>query len=394
MRRAVFVIVAIVALGLGGAAYWSESLAGWRDWPLPWRSAEAPSASQAAAKKDGQKPAPGGAAAAQGQRPAGGGFPVETSNARAVKMTTDIRTVGSLQSGESVKIAPEVAGRVAAIPFKEGKRVNEGDALIKLDDALAQADLADAQARFKLAKANMDRTNELIKTGTATERARDEATSSFGIAAAAVELSKVRLAKHTVVAPFSGVVGIRHTSVGAYLPIGTMVVNLEKIDLLKVDFSVPEIQLANIGPGQDIEISVDAIPNRTFAGTIYAIDPMVDVNGRSLTIRAQLPNPDGLLRPGLFARVNIKGLVERDAVMVPESAIVLRGSDMFIFRIENGKAVESKVKLGERRNGQVAIVEGLLANAMVVTAGQQRLRDGVAVEIMSAGSPTLEPRGS
>lgn len=380
MRRAVVVTATIAVIGLGGAAYWLGESAAWRDWSKSWQSASPPAAPQAASRQ-GE-----GRSSAQGQRPAGGGVPVETSLAVATKTTADIRSVGSLHSDESVLLAPEVAGRVAAIPFVEGKRVNAGDVILKLDDALVRAELADAEARFRLAKANMDRATELARTGNVTERARDEATSSFGIASAAVELAKVRLSKTTITAPFSGVVGIRNTSVGAYLPVGTKVVNLEKIDPLKVDFNVPEIYLANIGVGQEVEVSVDAIANRTFIGTIQAIDPLVDVNGRSLSIRARLPNPDGVLRPGLFARVTVKGLIERNVVMVPESAVVPRAGETFIFRIENGRAVESKVKLGERRAGQVAIVEGLPANATVVTAGHQRLRDGSVVEVVSAGA--------
>ncbi len=387
MRRAVVVTASIAVLGLAGVAYWMGESIGGRGWSLPWRSAAVPAASQATAKQgDGRASAPG-------QRPAGGGSPVEPSLALAMKMTSDIRAVGSLHSDESVMLAPEVAGRVAAIPFAEGKRVNAGDVILKLDDSLVRAELADVEARFKLAKANMDRANELARTGNVTERARDEAASSFGVASAAVELAKVRLSKTTITAPFSGVVGIRNTSVGAYLAVGTQVVNLEKIDPLKVDFSVPEIYLANIGVGQEVEVSVDAIANRTFVGIIQAIDPMVDVNGRSLSIRARLPNPEGVLRPGLFARINIKGLVERNVVMVPESAIVPRAGETFIFRIENGRAVESKVKLGERRAGQVAIVEGLPINATVVTAGHQRLRDGSIVDVVSAGAPS-ERQGS
>jgi len=390
MRRAV---VAVLFLGLAGAAFWFWAPQAWRDAALPWLSAQAPA--PGATSGDRQESAPGGGRGqgqGAGRGPAAGGVPVETSKALATTTTSDIRAVGSLNSDESVMLAPEVAGRVAAIPFVEGKRVNAGDVILKLDDALVRAELADAEARFRLAKANMDRANELARTGNVTERARDEATSSFGIAAAAVELAKVRVSKTTITAPFSGVVGIRNTSVGAYLAVGTRVVNLEKIDPLKVDFSVPEIYLAAVGVGQEVEVSVDAIANRTFVGTIQAIDPMVDVNGRSLTIRARLPNPDGVLRPGLFARVTIKGLVEREVVMVPESAVVPRAGETFIFRIENGKAVESKVKLGERRAGQVAIVEGLPANATVVTAGHQRLRNGSVVDVVSAGA-TPERQG-
>jgi membrane fusion protein (multidrug efflux system) len=138
-------------------------------------------------------------------------------------------------------------------------------------------------------------------------------------------------------------------------------------------------------------VLVDAHPGRTFTGEIYAIDPQVDVNGRALALRARLQNKDLVLRPGLFARVLVKGKQTREAVLVPESAIVPRGGETFAFRIDNGRAVEVKVKLGERRGAEVEVLEGIAPNAQVVTAGQLRLRNGVAVEIVDGGPASGKP---
>jgi membrane fusion protein (multidrug efflux system) len=228
----------------------------------------------------------------------------------------------------------------------------------------------------------MERANTLAKTGNVTLRARDEATAAFEGTRATLELARVRLAKHTILAPFTGVVGLRRASVGAYVPIGTTIVNFEKIDTLKVDFSIPEIYLGDVEIGQSVQLTVDAIANRTFTATIYAINPMVDVNGRALRIRARLPNGDGVLRPGLFARLVVKGPEEQNVVIVPESAIVSRAGESFVFRVENGRAVETRVKLGERKAGFVEVLEGLPVEAAVVTAGHQRLRNGSAVEVL------------
>lgn len=325
--------------------------------------------------------------AAQAPAPARQRVPVEVSRAREEKTTNDIRAVGSLRSDESVQIAPEIAGRVAEILFKEGEDVAAGAPLVKLDDALARAEVTEAEARFDLTKANFDRANQLARTGNVTERARDEAVSAYQAAQAGVELARVRLAKHTLSAPFSGTVGLRTTSLGAYVPIGTVIVNLEKIDELKVDFKVPELRLSEIRVGQTVEVSVDAMPNEKFAGTIYAIDPLVDANGRALQIRARLANADRRLRPGLFARITIKGRDQQNVVVVPESAINPRGGETFVYRVQDGKAVETKVRLGERKGGNVQIVEGLNADTTIVTAGQQRLRDGIAVEVVTSGLP-------
>lgn len=338
---------------------------------------------QAAFKAKNSKPA--GANEKAGAKASGGGsVTVEVSEARGSSSTKDIRAVGSLRSDESVQIASEISGRVAEIFFKEGKPVAKGDQLVTLDDALAKAEVADAEARFELAKSNLGRARALSKTGNVTEKAQDEAASNFGTASAAVELAKTRLSKHIISAPFSGMIGSRLVSAGAYLTAGAAIVNLEKIDTLKVTFKLPEIHLAEIKTSQKIELTVDALPGEVFHGEIYAIDPQVDVNGRALQIRAFLPNRDMKLRPGLFARITVKGMKEQKVVIVPESAIVPKGGQSFVYRVNNGKVSETKVKLGSRSNAEVEIVAGLDPGAQVVTAGQQNLRDGQDVVITQA----------
>jgi membrane fusion protein (multidrug efflux system) len=329
-----------------------------------------------------------GASSAQEQKKENrGSVAVESAVARQVTVSTDLRAIGSLQSDETVQIASEIAGRVGEIAFKEGEQIAEGQVIIKLDDALAKAEVADTQARYELANANLGRARTLSRTGNVTEKAQDEAVANFETARAAVDLAKVKLDKHTIRAPFTGRLGMRKVSVGAYMSVGAPIVNLEKIDVLKVDFKLPEIHLADIKVGQPIDVVVDALPGRTFTGEIYALDPMMDVNGRALQIRARLPNPNLVLRPGLFARILVKGSVEQKVLVVPESAIVPRGGESFVFRIENGRAVEAKVSLGVRRNAEVQILGGLAADATVVTAGQLKLRNGSPVEIIAQGAP-------
>lgn len=328
-------------------------------------------------------PAPKGAVAQKGKGPVG--LPVETATAGAATTTVDIPAIGSLLSDEHVQIAPEIAGRIAEIRFQEGEPVKGGDALVLLDDALAVADVADAEARFNLAKANFDRAETLARGRNIAERALDEARANFETSRAAVELARVRLSKHTIRTPFTGIVGVRNLSAGAFVTPGTALVNLEKIDVLKIEFKIPEIFLADLRVGQTVDITVDALPKRNFPGEIYAIDPMVDVNGRALRVRARLKNPDLLLRPGLFARVIVKGQSQRDVVLVPESAIVPRSGETFVFRVEDGRAVEAKVTLGGRRQGQVEILDGLARGATIVTAGTQRLRNGSVVDVVSGG---------
>lgn len=326
----------------------------------------------------------GEARAAPEPRAAAPAVPVEVAKARSAKVTTDIRSIGSLQSDESVQVASEVAGRIQEIRFKEGEHVKAGDVLVKLDDALVSASQAEMEARLQLANSNYDRAQRLQQSGSGTARSLDEAVAERNTSTALLNLQRVQLAKHTITAPFDGVVGLRSVSNGAYIAVGTGLVNLEKIDTLKVDFKVPEIHLGSIAVGQSVDIAVDAIPNRTFTATVYAIDPMVDVNGRALSVRARLPNTDLTLRPGLFVRVVVEGLDTRSAVFVPESAIVPRGQERLVWVIEDGKAVEKKVKLGQRIAGEVEVLGSIAGGASVVTAGQGRLRANAPVEIVSA----------
>jgi membrane fusion protein (multidrug efflux system) len=384
--RAILIGCVLVGLAVAGAAYQYPEL---RSQTLAHLKQGIPGGTQEKGAKENLKQDVAGAA--KGERKGGAGKhggngggpqPVEAAKAESAKSAGDVRAIGSLNSDESVQIASEIAGRIIELPLREGEGVKEGDILVRLDEALVQAELADTTARYEFAKTNQQRAQTLARSGNVTERARDEANTNEATSLAAVELAKTRLSKHVIRAPFSGTVGLRVVSPGAYIGIGTPIVNLEKIDTLKVDFKLPELYLADIKTGQSIDVSVDALPGKIFTGEIYAINPHVDVNGRSLSIRARLANSDGVLRPGLFARILVKGMTQREVVSVPESAVVPRGGENVIFAIVDGRAVESKVKLGNRKAGAVEVLEGLQANAMVVTAGQQRLRNGSPVEII------------
>jgi membrane fusion protein (multidrug efflux system) len=351
---------------------------------VAWLAATRSASREQARISIAEKAEPGKGLNEKGRKGKGSGaaVAVEAAIARGAKTTTDIRAIGSLRSDESVQIASEIAGRIEQINFTEGGTVAAGDVLLKLDDDLAQASVADAKARFELAEANNKRAQQLSASGFATEKAFDEAATKYEIARATLELESTRLAKHLVKAPFPGIVGLRKVSPGSFIAIGTPIVNLEKIDVIKVDFKLPELFLVSVGVGQSVDVIVDAHPGKIFTGEIYAIDPLVDVNGRALALRARLPNTDMALRPGLFARVLVKGKQTREVVLVPESAIVPRGGETFLFRIDAGKAIETRVRLGERLGPEVEILEGVLPNTQVVTAGQLKLRNGVAVEVI------------
>ena len=319
----------------------------------------------------GSNPAPGPA----------GGITVEARKVQSVRMAQGLTAVGSLRSDESVTIRPEVAGRISEIAFREGQRVEKGVTLIRFDTSVQRAELAQADANLGLAKSRLDRSRDLFNKGFTSTQARDEAESNFKVAQANFDLAQARLTKLDIKAPFSGIVGLRTVSIGDYVKDGQDIVNLEEIDPLKVDFKIPEIYLKQVATGQSLQISLDAFPGQTFLGKIFAINPLVDTNGRSIVIRALVRNTEARLRPGMFARVRLLFSEERDSVAVPEQSIIPVGDDHYLFKVVDGRAQRFKVEIGQRREGKVEILQGVVAGDMVVTAGQLKLRDGNTVKI-------------
>jgi membrane fusion protein (multidrug efflux system) len=322
---------------------------------------------------------------AAGGPPGGFAVPVEAVPARLGSLTRTIDAIGTLRSDESIVIRPEVAGRIARIQFAEGSRVDKGAVLVELDASVARAQLAQARASLVLSRANLERAQELFGRGAMSGRARDEAVSKLRSDEAAVALAEAVLEKMTLVAPFPGLVGLRKVSVGDFVAVGQEIANLEKIMPMKVDFRVPEIYLGAVSTGQAIEVQVDAFPDRKFGGTVYAIDPLVDERGRSIVIRARVPNEDAALRPGVFARVKLIVTERNDALLVPEEAVVPMGAERVVYRVIDGKAVGARIRIGARRGGAVQVLDGLSPGDMVVTAGQLKLRDGAPVTVVPAG---------
>ncbi|MFN3892344.1 MAG: efflux RND transporter periplasmic adaptor subunit [Beijerinckiaceae bacterium] len=317
---------------------------------------------------------------AQETRPLG--VAVEATKVSVGEVIEDIRAVGTLQPNESVAVAPEIAGRIASIPFGEGVRVKEGDVLVELDPVILRAELDKARSDLTLATANRLRADTLAERGSGTTRARDEANAAYRAAQVALALAEARLQKSTLQAPFSGVLGLRAVSPGAYVAPGQRIFDLVQVDPLKVDFRVPELNASKVRVGQTVLISPDAALDEVTEGKIYAIDPLVDVNGRAIRMRATVPNPDGKLSPGFFARLRVVTERRQNAIIVPESAIFPVAGRTLVYRVVNGRAVQTDVVLGQRMPGQVEVREGLTADDVVVTSGQQRLRDGIAVRIV------------
>ena len=311
---------------------------------------------------------------------------VEVARVSVEPLVETIQTVGSLRPDEAVTVTSEIAGRVARIAFSEGQKVAAGDLLVQLDPSILRAELARARSELTLARANHDRNTRLARDGMASPRARDESLAALQAAQAGVVLAEARLEKTEIRAPLSGVVGLRSISTGAYLEPGRAIVELADIDPLKLDFRVPELALRAVRTGQAVRVSIDALAGRHFEGTVYAIDPIVEPGGRAIRMRARIPNPDGLLTAGLFARVEIAVDRREQALLIPDSAVFARGDGRFVYRIVDQRARLTKVVPGVRRPGRIEIIEGLADGDRVVIAGHQQLHDGALVEIIGAQS--------
>ena len=370
MKRSTSLIAVVALAAAVGAAWWLQR-------PQP-----ASSPSPAAARPG----APGG----------GGGGPVvvESTPARLQAISEDIEAVGSLRSRQGTMVRAEVGGRVTQINFRDGQRIRRGQLLVQLDDRLQRAQVQQAQAELSIAQANHKRNSELVAQGFISQRGVDESAAAVQVALAKAELARATAARLRVLAPFDGVAGLRNISVGDYLKEGSDIVNLEDMSAMYVDFRLPERLQARVRPGQQARVQVEALPDRAFAAVVQAVDPQIDANGRSLNVRGCIDNRLLQLRPGMFARVNTRLGDDRQALMIPEEAVVSQGGRQTVVRLLRSEGADSgpgwtaqrvDVQTGTRQAGRVEIVRGLAEGERVVTAGHQRIqRDGTAVRLAEA----------
>lgn len=311
-------------------------------------------------------------------------MPVKVVAAKMAPAIDEAVAVGTLRADEAVTIRPEIAGRVVELKFNEGQAVARGSLLVKLDQAELAAVAASSRAQLRLEAQKVERSEDLHKRGFISQQGLDDQKTSLARARAKLAEDEARLAKTEMRASFAGVAGLRQVSEGQYVAAGTDIARLEKIDQLKLDFRVPEAYLARLRAGQPVQVKVDSYAGETFNGTVYAIEPAVDEQTRTVVMRARVQNAGLRLRPGMFARVNVR-LGSRDqAIWIPEAAIVPKGKDSFVFRVRDDKVEIIKVDTGIRKVGEVEIVKGVNAGDLVVTEGLQRIGPGSAVRVMTA----------
>jgi membrane fusion protein (multidrug efflux system) len=319
-------------------------------------------------------------------QPTGGNqpVPVKMMQVQTAPVTDTVTAAGTLTAHESVVLRPEIDGRIVSLSFKEGQLVRKGAIVVKLDDAEQRAAVAAAEADLKLAESRYKRTEELAGKGFISQQALDDARANLDILKARTQEVRVALARTVIRAPFTAQAGLRKLSPGAYVEKGDDIVELAAVDQLNLDVRVPEVYLPQVKIGQPVKLTVDALPGESFAGRVYAMEPVVDLATRGALVRARIPNPSGRLKPGMFARVSADLSRRPNAVVVPEQAILPKGNKSFVYKVVEGKAMLTPVELGRRTPGQVEVVSGIRAGDTIVVDGLLKLQPGAPVAPVEA----------
>jgi membrane fusion protein (multidrug efflux system) len=357
-----------------------------------------------ATKHAGQKPSgPGPAPQAApsrgpaGDRPPGspaarGGQPVivVTAPARRERIEVGIEAIGTAISNEAVSVTSKSSNMVTAIHFRDGEMVAAGQVLVELDHAQAQADLAAATADFNNAVNQHNRSKELLATQALSKSQYDLLEASMKTNEAKVAAAKAHLADTYIRAPFSGHVGLRRVSLGALINPGSVITTLDDISQIKVDFSVPDNFVADVRNGQKLSATTSAYPTRRFEGRVLSADSRIEPSTRSFMVRGLVPNRDEALKPGMFLTVTL-AKEEREALVVPEEALVPEQSKQFVYVLAGDHVVKREVRVGRRNPGRAEIITGLVQGDHVVVEGTQKLRDGAAAR--EAGAEAAKPAG-
>jgi membrane fusion protein (multidrug efflux system) len=326
--------------------------------------------------------------------------PVATAGVVAVDLEERIEASGELEARYHSFIAAEVSGQITQIVTEEGEPVAAGDPVLEIDPQRRELDLAAARARAAQAEAGAvealrqtERIRRLRKSNAASQSKLDEAETALLVAQADAAAQKAQLgvaeqtlADATVRAPFDGVVGQRLVSEGDFVQVGTHLFELVSLDPIQLVFRVAEVDSDRVEVGQKVNVTVAPHPGEVFEATVDVVYPTIDPASRTLRVKATLANPDGRLRPGLFARADLGVRVRSGVPMVPEESVLQRADGAVVFRVVGGERVERcVVKLGEFRDGMVEIRSGLGAGDVVVTRGQSELVDGAVIRVVSPG---------
>lgn len=326
-----------------------------------------------ACKKAQSNGAPGGAA---GGPP---GLPVEVAVARTDTVREEVPATGDIEAVQAIDLRPEVEGRVVGILVAEGTEVAKGAPVLQVDDQELRAQVARAEADADLARQALDRTRQLMQQNASSTSDLEKAEAQARSTQAQLDLLKLRLDRTTVTAPFAGVVGQRYVSLGDYVNTTTKLVSLQTVNPQRAVVQVPERFAEDVHRGQTVKFTVAALPGRAFAGVVDFVDPVVQLPGRTVLVKAQVPNDSRVLRSGMFIEAQLVTAVRPNAVVVPEEAVVPEQGATFIYAVVDGKAKRRQIELGVRTPGFVEVTSGVSAGDQVVVGGLAMLADGMPV---------------
>jgi len=293
-----------------------------------------------------------------------------------------ISLVGTLEANEMVEIKSEIDGTVEEVKFEEGQKVHKGDSLFLIDQNKLNASLDQAEANLKLAESTAERYKTLIESGAISRQEYDQASANFEITRASVNLSREELHDATITAPFDGTMGERTVSAGQVITKGAVLSFVVNQDPIKASFHVPERYLSQVKIGQQVEMRVAAYPDETFNGEVFFIDPKIDDLSRTALMKAKVPNADEKLRHGMFANLQLIVNVKNNAIVIPESALIVKGDEISVYTVNEDTTVAIKpVHIGIRMPGFVEVVEGVKENDVVVVEGYQKLFPGAKTKV-------------
>lgn len=307
------------------------------------------------------------------------------SRAELTTWSDPLEALGTLSAEESVTLSATVTETIAEINFQDGQQVERGKLLIRLQDAEEQAQLRAAQALTDERRNASERASQLQQRNLAARADVEDTQARLRQAEADAQALEARLANYQIQAPFSGRVGFRNVSVGALVTPGMELVTLDKLNVMKLDFSVPEVFLGRLSSGLSLSAKTAAFPDEIFSGQVASIGTRIDPVSRSVSVRAELDNPGLRLRPGMLMEVIVQQRL-RDAVVLPEAALEPSGDRHYVMLIhqkdDTARLEQREVTIGERRHGEVEILEGVEPGELVVVHGLQMARDDLEVRLL------------
>lgn len=313
---------------------------------------------------------------------------VTTAQVQPVRWSDELKALGTANARESVTITASVSQTIASVEFDSGQYVKKGQPLVTLVQGQQAANVVQAQAQLRNAEQLYERSRKLAEQQLIARADLDTQRSTLEAARAQVATQRATVADRVIRAPFSGVLGLRLVSAGSLVTLGTPITTLDDVSLIKLDFTFPESALSQLALGQRVNARSEAWPGETFVGTVASIDSRVDPVSRAITVRAEIPNADGRLRPGMLLDVGVERAT-RDTLAIPELALQQNGAVASVFRVEPGNQVkEVPVKIGSRRFGEVEVVSGLKPGDRIVVEGTVKLRDGSKIKDVGAKATT------